>query len=103
MGFFDRLKAALTAPASPAQAGRNYWFYVRCEACGEVLRGRIDMYNELSQREDAAGYIVRKTLIGSQRCYRPMDVVFYFDENRRLAEQEIRGGEFVSADDMPPA
>jgi hypothetical protein len=104
MGFFDRLRSALTAAPTPkAQDGRNYWFYVRCAACGEVIRGRIDLYNELSQRDDAAGYIVRKTVIGSQRCYRAVEATFYFDANRRLTEQEIRGGEFVSADDTPPA
>lgn len=100
MGFFDRLRAAVAgSPAKSAAAGRNYWFQVRCAGCGELVRGRVDMYNELSLRDDEPGFVVRKTLIGSQRCYRPIEVTFYFHENRLLAKREIRGGEFV--DDEP--
>jgi len=100
MGFFDRLRAAVAGgPAKSAADGRNFWFEARCAGCGELLHGRVDMYNELSLRDDAPGYIVRKTLIGSQRCYRPIEVTFYFDTNRQLTKREIRGGEFV--DDEP--
>ena len=101
MGILDRLRRALGGSFnSPAQSGRNYWFYVRCAECGETLKGRVDMFNELSQRDDSAGFVVRKTLIGSRRCYRPIEVTLYFDENRRLAGQKICGGEFVDADDV---
>jgi hypothetical protein len=99
MGFLDKLRSAFAGAAAPAESGRNYWFYVRCAACGETLRGRVDMRNELSIREDAAGFFVRKTLIGSKRCYRPIEVTLYFDENRRPAERQIRGGEFIEAGD----
>jgi len=104
MGIFDKLRGALGGSGgSRVQDARNYWFYVRCSACGETIKGRVDLYNELSQREEGAGFLVRKTLIGSERCYRPIEVTLYFDENRRLTDQKIRGGEFVSADDIQPA
>ena len=67
--------------------------------CGETLEGRVDMRNELSHRDDAAGFFVRKRMIGSKRCFNPIDVVLYFDANRRLESRQIEGGTFISAEE----
>lgn len=103
MGIIDRLRKALSSPASRSGKGYNHWFYARCARCGETLEGRIDMRNELSRRDDASGYFVRKRLIGNKRCFSPIDVVIYFDANRRLESREIDGGEFIGADEHEPA
>lgn len=99
MGIFDKLRKALSSPTSGPGNGNSYWFYVRCGVCGETLRGRVDMRNELSLRDDADGFFVRKTLIGSGRCFNPVKVTLYFDSNRRLVDREIQGGEFIEADE----
>ena len=99
MGIVDKLRKALSSPVSQSDGSYNYWFYVRCARCGETLEGRVDMRNELSHRDDSDGFFVRKRLMGSKRCFNPIDVVLYFDAGRRLENREIQGGEFVSAEE----
>jgi len=102
MGIFDTIRKVLTGSGSGSGNSYNHWFYVRCARCGETLAGRVDMRNELSRRDDANGFFVRKRLIGSKRCFNPIDVVLYFDGNRQVAEREIEGGEFIRADEHEP-
>ena len=99
MGIFDKLRKVLASPVSQSNGGHNYWFYVRCARCGETLEGRVDMRNELSHRDDSDGFLVRKRVMGSKRCFNPIDVVLYFDAGRRLESREIHGGEFITAED----
>ena len=88
---------------SPRTPQREYFFYVRCQQCGEVIRGRVDLYNELSVEYDSRGapesYFTRKVLVGAQRCYRPIEVELTFDRNRTLLNQEIRGGQAAGVAD----
>jgi hypothetical protein len=83
---------------------RSLWVYVKCEKCGEILKGRVDLYNDLSVRYEESGgattYYCRKVFIGSNRCYRPIEVELTFDKNRRLVNEEIKGGEFVAEEDF---
>ena len=92
MGFFKNLFGG-----SPAKSeGKYYLFEVKCKRCGEVIPGRIDMNNDLSQTDDGDGYVVRKTLIGSNRCFQQIAVKMTFDTSRQLIERDISGGEFVN-------
>ena len=79
MGIFDRLRKVLSSPVSQSNGGYNYWIYVRCASCGETIEGRVDMRNELSHRDDSNGFFVRKRMMGSKRCFNPIDVTLYFD------------------------
>jgi len=98
VGFLDKIRSVFAGgSAAPAEDRFGYMVYVRCRECGETIRARIDMRNELSLRDDADGLLVHKTLIGSQRCYRPVEVTLCFDGDRRLTKREIQGGEFVEA------
>jgi hypothetical protein len=78
--------------------------HVRCQRCGEVLKARIDLRNELSIEYDGdgrpAGYSCRKVLIGSGRCFQAIEVILRFDAQRRLVSREVSGGEFVGAEDQ---
>jgi len=96
MGFLKKLQSVFTAPSSTDK--RILWVYVQCDKCGEVLQGRVDLYNDLSIQDagESAGYFCRKVLIGSQRCYQPMEVELTFDKNRKLTNQEIKGGKFAT-------
>ena len=86
---------------TPRTTQRELFFYVRCQQCGEVLRGRVDLYNELSveynERGEPESYYTRKVLVGARRCYRPIEVELTFDRNRTLLNQEVKGGQAVSA------
>ena len=84
-------------------SGRNRWFYVQCHRCKEIIKGRVDLYNDLSIRfgegNQKSTYYCRKVVIGSNRCYLPIEVEMTFDANRKLLEREITGGEFVTEEE----
>ena len=96
MGFLRRIKKILI----PDRDDRNYWFFVQCDFCREILQGRIDLYNHLSIRygegKDKPHYYCRKVIIGSNRCYRPIEVEITFDCNRKVLDRQIKGGKFVN-------
>ena len=105
MSFLEKLRGILFA--SPMEAGRNYWFYVKCDACCEVLKGRVDKYNDLSRRypEGRGDFTLytRKVMIGSQRCYKQIEVELTFGSNRKLKERQIKGGTFVTEEEYEEA
>ena len=73
-------------------------FTVRCLRCGELIEGKINVYNDASLEygEDGkATYHCRKVLMGAARCYQQIEVTFRLDENRRVREKSVSGGEFV--------
>lgn len=97
MSIFKRLSDLFSGgdPSDPAA----YWLQVRCDQCGEVIRTRVDLRNELSlqydQQGNPAGYLCRKTMVGSNQCFRRIEVELRFDTRRRLIERHIQGGMFV--------
>ncbi|MEJ2709704.1 MAG: hypothetical protein P8074_18985 [Anaerolineales bacterium] len=93
MGIFKRLSNLFS---SSGQRDKNaYWFTVRCNRCGEQIRGRVDMRNELTISYDDNTYYSRKVLMGDKLCFQKIEVELTFDKNRRLIERKIRGGKFV--------
>jgi len=98
--FLNNLRKIFTPPSDD----RNYWFYVKCDHCGEVLKGRIDLHNHLSiqygEGRAKQTYYCRKVLIGSNRCYRQIETEFTFDGSRKLMDQQIKGGKFAAEDDF---
>jgi hypothetical protein len=97
---FLKVLAKLLAPA-PTNTRRSYWVVVQCSRCGETLRTRVDLSNDLSieygENEDDFTYFCRKTVIGSHGCYQPIEVELTFDNHRHLLAQKIRGGKFIQA------
>lgn len=91
MGFLKKLFSA------PSSTSRYYQFQVKCKRCGEVLDGKVDMYNEpsLDYEGEKAVYFCRKVLMGSGHCYQQVEVTFKFDANRSVLERTATGGEFV--------
>lgn len=74
----------------------GFYVYVRPHRCKEVVEVRINLLNDLSEDDSSGGrYIVRKTVRG-ERCPFPSEITLYFDQNRRLLNQEIDKGEFLS-------
>jgi hypothetical protein len=97
MSFLDSIKSLFGAGDERDRTG--YWIYVRCGRCGEAIKTRVDLHNDLSLRE-GGGFRANKTLVGSQRCFERIEVMLTFDENRRLSEREILGGDFISAEEF---
>ena len=100
MGFLDSLKSLFAGGGGADTEG--YWVYVRCRRCGEVIKTRLDLRSSLST-SDEGGYVVNKTLLGNQLCFQRIEVTLHFDENRRLIEQEIMQGEFITAEEFEAA
>lgn len=76
------------------------WVTVKCSRCGEVIRARVNLYNDLSLAYDEGGkaiYFCRKVLMGEQHCFQRIEVELTYDANRRLVSREITGGQFVEA------
>ena len=94
MGLLKPLRNALF---TPRPKNRFYIYYVRCKRCGEVLEGRVDLFNDLSQdyERDAPIYYCRKVLMGSGPCYQQVEASFQFDQARAMLERQVSGGEFV--------
>jgi hypothetical protein len=74
--------------------------YVRCNACGEAIRLRISREHDLSAEFDEGvdaptGYRVHKDVVG-QQCFRRIEVDMAFDSQRKVTEQQIKGGQFIT-------
>jgi hypothetical protein len=102
MGFLKKL-STLFSPAASSKRDGGYWIAVRCHRCGEIIRARVNLSNDLSpnfdEGEEKVNYFCRKTLIGDQRCFQQVEVELTFDANRRLVERQIHGGEFIETDE----
>ena len=91
MGFLKKLfNTELPKPDK-----HYHTFQVKCNRCGEIIEGRIDLDNDLSLNDEGNGYIVRKGLMGGNRCFQQIEVEINFDSSRKLQEQTITGGTFV--------
>lgn len=97
MSFWETLSRLFRGAA---QADRFQNIYVRCNRCGEKIRVRVDMHNELSPEyasgDYPSGYSCRKVAVGEQRCFQSIEIVLKFDAKRRLLEKEITGGDFLT-------
>jgi hypothetical protein len=90
LSFLSRLFAG----GSTRSPDGGIYFRVKCDACGEVIQGRISPTSELSQA-DEGGYFVRKVLVGRQ-CFRPIEVqLHYSDLGRTETSREVKGGTSV--------
>ena len=68
---------------------------IKCNRCGELVEGRVDLDNDLSLSDEGHTYIVRKGLIGNNRCFQRIEVEMQFTSDRKLIEQDGHGGTFV--------
>jgi hypothetical protein len=84
---------------SSAQSGQRYYtFSVKCNRCGEVIEGRVDLNNDLSVEYEEGGdiFFARKVLMGENRCFQRIEVELKFNSARQLLEQHTTGGQFSS-------
>ena len=98
MNILKRLSKILSSP--PPRTDRALYLYVHCNKCGEKLRARVDIWNELTPEYDdksdnAAAYYCRKVLVGEKLCYQPIELRLKFDKNHKLVEKTIIGGKYI--------
>jgi hypothetical protein len=75
-------------------ADQGLYIRVKCNACGEIIRARINPTAELSL-DDGGGYFVRKVLVG-QQCFRPIEVQLRYSDLRGTEiGREVIGGTSV--------
>ncbi|MBN2119373.1 MAG: hypothetical protein JW730_22570 [Anaerolineales bacterium] len=91
MGFLKNLFGGMSAKPEK----RYYVFNVKCNRCGEIIQGRVDLDNDLSLSDEGDSYLVRKGLIGANRCFQQVEVEMKFTSERKLIEQQAHGGTFV--------
>jgi len=97
MGFLKRL---LGGGKSHPSRKEYYVFNVKCNRCGEVIEGRVDVDNDLSVEYEDGGdvFYCRKVLMGEGKnlCYQQIEVGLKFNAKRKLLEKRVEnGGEFV--------
>ena len=88
--------------SSPTRSNeRAYWIHARCNRCKEVVQGRVDLYNDLSIDYDAPqmAYYCRKVLMGTSRCFQQIEVSLKFDQNRKLTDSQVSGGQLISQEE----
>lgn len=96
MGLLRKISDLFTPQKGSVDTG--YWIAARCKRCGETVRTRVNLNNDLSLNDEEGGetkYLCRKILIGDQGCFQRIEVELIFDAQRRLIERRITGGEFV--------
>ena len=75
------------------------WIEVSCGRCGEAVRARVNLNNDLSLLDkgvhERAQYFCRKVLVGQSGCYQRIEVELYFDTQRNLVEKKVLGGQFT--------
>ncbi len=97
MGPLSWLQRVLGGAGGGARTSSDggIYFEVQCNACGEVIRGRVSPTSELSQEEDGS-YFVRKVLVG-QKCFRSIEVQLRYKDLRGTElSREVIGGTSVS-------
>jgi len=93
MGFLKKLFSGEFAKPEK----RYYTFHVKCNRCGEIIEGRVDLDNDLSVEYEGSSnvYYVRKGLMGSGHCFQQIEVTLKFSSSRAVLEEQIQGGTFV--------
>ncbi len=86
----------------PTERGKRYYiFEVKCNRCGKIIEGRVDLDNDLSVEYEGnnAVYFGRKVLMSSNgQCFQQIEVELKFNIDRKLLERQSTGGQFVEGD-----
>jgi hypothetical protein len=85
----------LFSGSSAAPQSNFHSFAVKCDHCGEVIEGHINLNNDLSLDDDGVSYFLHKTLTGNGKCFQRVEVEMKFSASKQLIEKHVRGGTFV--------
>ncbi len=93
MDWLNRIKSGLGGGGREAPV---LWLYVQCNRCQSPVAVRINLFNDPSQEEDGT-YVLRKEIMDG-KCFQLMRAELRLDAQRRLKEQRIDGGKFLTRD-----
>jgi hypothetical protein len=97
MSFLDKIKKFFSGGAGGGSPMLDV--AVRCDRCGEIIHGQINLRNDLSVRYegDDQFYYVRKGLVGGgeTRCFQEVVIEYTFDGQRNVIDRQVTGGRFV--------
>jgi hypothetical protein len=84
-----------------------FYYYVRCNKCGEHIRVRVDRVNDLAQdfegeSDHPTGYVANKGVVG-KKCFRVINLSIRYDSRRKEASRSIDGGTFIAAEEYEEA
>ncbi len=103
MSIFDNIKSVFAPRAGAGDGnGSAMRLYVRCKTCGTPLAVRVDLRNEPSPDYDRGGYVLRKEMM-DDKCFTLMRAEIHFDEQRRIVEQTVDKGEFITREEYEKA
>lgn len=91
MNFFKKLFGG--GSGSPGDANAMIVF-VKPNGCDEVVRVRINLYNDPSLNDDSDGYFVQKMVMGT-KCFQRAELTVTFDKNKRVTDKKVTGGTIV--------
>jgi hypothetical protein len=99
MSFLDKIKKFFSGGAGAGGSAPMLDVTVRCDRCGEIIHGQVNLHNDLSVRYegDDQFYYVRKGLVGGgeTRCFQEVVIEYTFDSQRNVIDRQITGGRFV--------
>ena len=104
MAFLDKVFGGLFGKGGGSAPRDNaYYYYLRCEKCGEKIRVRVDRANDLAQDfegggDNPSGYTVTKGVVG-KKCFRPISLTVNYDSGRREVSRSAEGAEFITAEE----
>lgn len=105
MDWLRRLFGGRTRESSPGDP-HGLYLYVRCNRCGEALRVRVNLSNDLSEQmadddsDRIVGYVAEKGVVGNNfMCGQTMRLYLTFDRARRLTDKRMEGGTFITEDE----
>lgn len=87
----------------PRESSHNaLWVYVQCRRCGEAIAIRADRRYDLASEwrepgEAGPAYTMHKDIVG-ERCFQRISVDVGFDARLQLVQQQITGGDFLTAE-----
>jgi hypothetical protein len=84
--------------SSPTKPQSNFYsFEVKCNRCGEVIEGHINLSNDLSMEYEDGGnvYSIHKTLMGNGKCFQRIEVEMKFNASKHLIDKQVQGGTFI--------
>ena len=96
MGFLKKLASFFTSSGET----NAHFEYVQCARCGEKIRVRVDLRNELTRDYESSegAYHVHKGVMGTgdNYCFQMIDIDLYFNADRDLVSRYISNGEFIT-------
>lgn len=88
------LKKFFSGPSAIPQS-HFYSFTVKCNRCGEIVEGHINLSNDLSIDDNGNSYFVHKTLMGNGKCFQRVEVEMKFNASKQLIKKQAQGGTFI--------